>query len=80
MKKIKDQFIINKHNDEITIYDIYDDVFYELNASATIVFENMDLDENELVDIFKMNYEENNKCNFLEDILEIKKSLIDFFE
>ena len=80
MKDIKEQFIIYKHSEGMTIYDVCNDVFYELNSSATIVFENIDLDEDQLVNLFKLTYEENASYNFLQDIIDIKKALVKFFE
>lgn len=78
---LKTTYIINYNFDKtITIYDIRNDLFYELNLSASIAFENIDKSTKEIANIFCNVFENGKYSDYVSDIESIKIELLKFFE
>lgn len=79
MIKLNERFVINKNDDlTVTIYDLQNDKYYNLNHSASIVFENIDKSDYEIYTIFEMIFDQIDEST-LKDINNIRNKLSDLF-
>lgn len=77
--KQKETLMIHRNNDDtLTIYNIAEEKFYNLNETATLIFDNFDLDDDKIIQLFRETYR-NLNLEFQEDILKTKKKIEEYF-
>lgn len=82
MNSLKKEVLINKDDiNNIKIYNINEDKFYDLNETASIIFENIDKSNADIMNIIKKIYQITDEFELENDIKNIKDYvLLNFYE
>ena len=76
---LKENFILNSNNDNtITIFDLIDEQFYSFNEVATIIFNNIEKEESEIIEIIGTFFEISHK-DIYKEVQSKKKYFLEFF-
>lgn len=76
--KLKENFICTEEENIITLFDIFLEEFTTLNETATIIFNNIEMNESELIRYFEQNFTDL-PLEFKEEVISMQKILKEKF-